>query len=31
MSEKEELVDVYDENKCKTNKVIKRKDKELLR
>lgn len=30
MSEKEELVDVYDENKCKTNKVIKRKDKDLL-
>lgn len=30
MSEKEELVDVYDENKCKTNKIIKRKDKDLL-
>lgn len=30
MSEKEELVDVYDANKCKINKIIKRKDKDLL-
>ena len=29
MSEKEDLVDVYDENKCKTNKIIKRKVKDL--